>query len=124
MIQGECLLIACCLILGVLSSIYDADKMPAAVEVIIVASIFIYNFSFGYTLGPVVWMYCAEILPEKGISISSMTNWLSCFVITLVSPKIISAIGINILFFIYSGFCFAGLAFFYIFVIETKGLTP
>ena len=48
--------------------------------------IFAYLFAFNFSLGPIVWLYNSEILPEKGISIATTFNWLSGTVITLVLP--------------------------------------
>lgn len=43
--------------------------------------ILMYIFAFGLSLGPIVWIYIPEILPEKGISIVAFLNWV--FVLTI-----------------------------------------
>lgn len=125
LLQGEALLIFFCFFLGIMSTVYsDTSKMPDTISYFMVACIILYNFSFGYTLGPVVWIYCADILTEKGISISTTTNWLSSFIVCLIAPELLDVIGVNGLFFIFGGCCILGLAYFWFFLMETKGKTP
>jgi hypothetical protein len=78
----------------------------------------LYYFAFNFSLGPIVWLYNAEILPEKGVSIATFSNWCSGFILTLVVPYIKS---------IYYLFGFFGIVcllcyFFVLFVVkETRG---
>ncbi len=39
------------------------------------AFIILYVFAYGLALGPIVMVYVSEILPDKGISISTVTLW-------------------------------------------------
>lgn len=48
--------------------------------------ILLYTFSFGMSLGPIVWIYIAEILPDKGVGIAVFTNWMCVLVIGLFFP--------------------------------------
>ncbi|EGR28024.1 major facilitator superfamily protein, putative [Ichthyophthirius multifiliis] len=48
--------------------------------------IFAYYISFNFSLGPLVWLYNSEILPEKGISIATSCNWVAGSIITLALP--------------------------------------
>jgi hypothetical protein len=52
----------------------------------IVSFIFCYYLAFNFSLGPIVWLYNSEILPEKGISIATLANWYGGTVVTLVLP--------------------------------------
>jgi len=38
------------------------------------------------SLGPVVWLYNAEILPEKGVSIATLVNWIGVVFISFLFP--------------------------------------
>ncbi|EGR28867.1 major facilitator superfamily protein, putative [Ichthyophthirius multifiliis] len=48
--------------------------------------IFLYYLAFNFSLGPIVWLYNSEILPEKGISIATLANWFGGTVVTLALP--------------------------------------
>ncbi|KAH0838220.1 general substrate transporter [Lanmaoa asiatica] len=53
----------------------DIPATPQAV----VACVIIFNAAFGYSWGPIPWLYPPEIMPltfrSKGVSISTATNW-------------------------------------------------
>jgi len=39
--------------------------------------LFVYLIAFQLSLGPIVWIYLAEILPEKGVSVAVLMNWVT-----------------------------------------------
>lgn len=55
--------------------------------------LFVYSFAFGFSLGPLLWIYVAEILPDKGVAIAVLVNWLFTFAIAQVFPSMVSGIG-------------------------------
>ena len=86
--------------------------------------IYIFMFSFGISLGPIVWIYNAEILPEKGVALATVVNWISAFVSGLTIPPLYSALPPEFRFtiFIFFSLCsFGGLIYVLKFVKETKG---
>lgn len=83
--------------------------------------ILVYMFSFGISLGPIVWIYLPEILPEKGVSLAALFNWIGCGILGLFFPIVEKAIKIQGAFLIFLGCCIAGLIYMAIFVKETKG---
>ena len=85
--------------------------------------ILIFIFSFGASLGPVVWVYIPEILPEKGMGIATMANWLSCFLIGLFFPILLDVINIEGGFLIFFITSVSGLIFIEMFVLETHHKT-
>jgi hypothetical protein len=48
--------------------------------------IFIYVIGFGVSLGPIVWLYLPEILPELGVGLSALSCWLFTFAIVFLFP--------------------------------------
>lgn len=56
----------------------------------LVALIFTFLFGFGFTLGPVVYVYLPEILPESGVGVASFVNWLGSSFVAFVFPIILS----------------------------------
>ena len=83
--------------------------------------ILVYMFSFGISLGPIVWLYLPEILPEKGVSIAALANWVGCGIIGLFFPMVKDAIQIQGTFLIFLACCVASFFYMLIFVKETKG---
>jgi hypothetical protein len=53
-----------------------------------VSLIFFYYLAFNFSLGPIVWLYNSEILPSKGISMATMTNWICGTIVVVVLPFI------------------------------------
>jgi hypothetical protein len=51
--------------------------------------IFIYRAFFSLSLGSVIWMVVGEILPDLGVSVAVLVNWLSTILVAQVSPFII-----------------------------------
>ncbi|KAL9711428.1 hypothetical protein Ac2012v2_005973 [Leucoagaricus gongylophorus] len=53
----------------------------------VVASVIIFNAAFGYSWGPIPWLYPPEILPlsvrAKGVSLSTATNWAFNWIVVL-----------------------------------------
>lgn len=80
---------------------------------------FIYDIVFGITLGPIAWIYCADILSAKQLSVAAAANWSAGFLITLISPLLTTAMS----FFGYSVLCFVGGFYFAYNIHETKGLS-
>ena len=57
---------------------------------LVVVFVMIYNAAFGYSWGPIPWLYPPEILPlsirAKGASISTATNWAFNWLVGEVTP--------------------------------------
>ena len=92
--------------------------------VLVLVLITAYISTFGFTLGPVVWVMLSEIFPNyiraKALAVSSFTLWLSCFIVVLISPLLLEASPVvNFLFF--AVFTIIGFVFCYFLVPETKG---
>ncbi|EGR34886.1 hypothetical protein IMG5_001150 [Ichthyophthirius multifiliis] len=98
--------------LCILSSI---DKCQL-VQVIL---IFLYYLAFNFSLGPIVWLYNSEILPEKGISIATMVNWIGATIIVVALPFL----SLVYLFGFYGIICILAGTFSHFVIRETKGLS-
>lgn len=104
-------------------SLYLNNDYTAAV---VVTCIIIANAAFGYSWGGIGWLLPSEILPlpvrSKGAAIATATNWLSNFVVGLVSPILLDQIKWKT-YLIPASFCM--LSFFAVWYLfpETKGLT-
>jgi sugar porter (SP) family MFS transporter len=80
---------------------------------------------FAMTLGPVVWVLIAEIFPNRvrgaAISVAVSALWIACFILTFTFPWLNRTMGPSGTFWLYAGVCFAGFAFVWAGVRETKG---
>ncbi|KAJ2796279.1 hypothetical protein H4R21_004777 [Coemansia helicoidea] len=82
--------------------------------------------SFAFSWGPCVWLVASEIFPTHlratASSVTTATNWISNFVVTLTSPILLQAIGWR-LFMAFSAIMVVNLAVIYLFLPETKNMT-
>ncbi|KAI0269186.1 general substrate transporter [Gloeopeniophorella convolvens] len=81
-------------------------RMPTADGIF--AAVCIYLFFFGATWGPTPWLLGAEIFPlrarAKGMALSTVSNWLSNFIIAFITPPLFDAISGGY-YFVLMGFC-------------------
>jgi len=82
--------------------------------------------SFGFSLGPVVWVLIPEIFPNhyrsEGVAISVFILWVSNFVVSVTFPYLLNALQ-GYAFFIYALMCSLCLIFCITMLKETKGKT-
>ena len=92
----------------------------------LVYPIFMFIVLFGISFGPVPWIYVAEILPDIGIGIAVVFNWLGSFLVALFFPVLSNKdmFGPGLSFGIFGVFGFAALFILAGCVKETYGLTP
>jgi sugar porter (SP) family MFS transporter len=82
--------------------------------------IFVYIVAFECSLGPIVWLYIPEILPDVGVGAAVLFNWIFATIVVLTYPQIPS---IDTAFMIYGCCMAAGIVFMVFFVKETKDKT-
>lgn len=81
---------------------------------------------FEFSSGPITWLYMAEIMQDKAVSIATVLNWLINLIISATIPSIITAIGDDNIgyIFIFVGACTVfGTLFIVAFMKETRGKT-
>lgn len=78
---------------------------------LILAGLFIFMAVFGLSLGPVVWLYIPEIVQPNIVPFSTMANWISAFLIMLLFPPLVDAIGYGTVFLFYGGWCIGSFLF-------------
>jgi MFS family permease len=66
--------------------------IPKTSSIMVVILVMIYNAAFGYSWGPIPWLYPPEILPlsirSKGASLSTATNWAFNWVVGQMTPSL------------------------------------
>ena len=86
-----------------------------------IAMTFLYLFAFSLSLGPLIWVYQPEILPDKGISLSVICNWLFCTIVIFISPIMIEKAGAYTAYFVFCGFLIFSQLYMMKMLKETKG---
>ena len=96
-----------------------------AVAFITVAAVAVYVGFFAIGLGPVFWLLISEIFPlavrGRGMSIATVANWGSNFVVTLVFPGVVAALGTAAAFAIFAVLSVGAFIYTYFQVPETNG---
>jgi hypothetical protein len=78
---------------------------------------------FGFSLGPVVWLYIPEIVQPNIVPYSTASNWIFASIVIILFPIITdNVLGGNpaVLFAIFTVWMFVSLVFNHFFVLETK----
>ncbi|GLB38765.1 putative major facilitator superfamily, sugar transporter (TC 2.A.1.1) family protein [Lyophyllum shimeji] len=99
----------------------DVPWTPNAV----VVSVIVYNAAFGYSWGPIPWLYPPEIMPltvrAKGVSLSTCTNWAFNYIVGAGTPWLQDVIQWR-LYFMHAFFCICSGILVYFLYPETKGV--
>lgn len=99
----------------------DQAMTPNAVVVCVV----IFNAAFGFSWGPIPWLYPPEIMPltvrAKGVSLSTATNWFFNFIVGEGTPVLQELIGWR-LYTMHAFFCACSLILVYFLYPETMGI--
>lgn len=74
---------------------------------------------FEFSLGPIPWLYMAEIMTDKGLSIAILLNWIMTIVMAIATPYIIG----GPLFIVFGALCAVCGVFCLFLLKETKGLS-
>ncbi len=88
--------------------------------------VFVYIAAFACTWGAVLWVYVAEIFPNKirgnAASFAIFGNWLSNAIVSYTFPVMLSGLGPAVTFFIYGVINAAMILFVICYIFETKGI--
>lgn len=78
---------------------------------------------FEFSSGPIVWLYNAEIMRDKGVAIATFLNWFISLIISVSIPFIVKKFDIGWIFLSFAIFTLFGTIFIVIFMKETRGKT-
>ncbi|KXJ96966.1 and other transporter-domain-containing protein [Microdochium bolleyi] len=91
----------------------------------VVIFVMIYNAAFGYSWGPIPWLYPPEILPlsirSKGASLSTASNWAFNWLVGEMTPILQDLIGWR-LYLLHAFFCVVSFVVVYFIYPETCGV--
>lgn len=102
-----------------------AFSQPDREGAIVLGLILFYIASFAASLGPVTWVFIAEIYPNRlrgeAMSVAIVVLWGACFLVSLVFPAMLNTLGGGSAFFVFGIMCVLYLVFIIVKVPETKG---
>jgi SP family sugar:H+ symporter-like MFS transporter len=118
----------CQYIVAITGTVAGTSDLPAQRTAI--AFVCIYIFFFASSWGPVAWVVTGELFPLKArakcLSMTTASNWLLNWAIAYSTPYMVDPEHANLqskVFFIWGTFCFVCIAFVWLMIYETKGLT-
>lgn len=76
---------------------------------------------FEFSSGPITWLYMAEIMQDKAISIATSLNWFITLAISVGTPLIVRQYQIGFIFLFLFVFTVIATFFYIFFMKETKG---
>lgn len=71
-----------------ISFLYVDTERVAQIFCVIFILLFVVLFEF--SLGPIPWLFMAEIMTEKGLSIAILLNWIMTIIMAIATPYLIS----------------------------------
>ncbi len=91
------------------------------------AALVVFIVSFAFSLGPVTWTVINEIYPGevrgRAVAVATAVNWGAAFVVSEFFLTLVKRIGDTLTFWLFAAFCLIGLAWVFLRVPETRGLS-
>lgn len=114
------------LIAASISQSHSQNSNSPTGTTLVAVFIVIYQCAFGYSWGPIAWLYNTEIYADSytraiGSSIGTSVNWSSNFIVGEISPILLQLIGWR-LYLIYGIICLLGVLVCWWFYPETRGV--
>ena len=120
LLVGSAVMGLCMLFIGYLFYSNNLDNY------FVLISIFLYIAAFACTWGAVLWVYVAEIFPNRirghATSFAVFGNWVLNSIISFTFPVMLSGLGTANTFFIYGIINLAMILFIWRYIFETKGV--
>jgi sugar porter (SP) family MFS transporter len=99
--------------------------LSGIVSWVTLGAMLLYIASFAASFGPIVWVMLPEIFPLQvrgsGVGASSLSNWVANFIVALLFPVLIAALGQTPVFWGLGAICVLSMIFIYFVVPETMG---
>jgi sugar porter (SP) family MFS transporter len=78
---------------------------------------------FEFSTGPILWLYMAEIMKDKAVSIGTFLNWFGSLIMSVSIPILVKTVSIGYIFLAFSIFTVIGTLIILFFMKETRGKT-
>ena len=125
---GLMLLIASCAVSGYIFHLQSTGVMlNTTLQYTLLCFCLLFIFAFAISLGPIVWILCAEIYPlegrDFGITVSTMANWIFNAIIGSYTLTWFKNLGVSGTFWLFGAACILGVILVNRFTPETKDVT-
>jgi SP family galactose:H+ symporter-like MFS transporter len=121
---GYAVMGACMLGMGVLFTVGMGTAFSAGIAI---ALLIAFVISYAMSAAPVIWILCSEIQPlngrDFGVSCSTVTNWVSNFIVGATFLSLLTTLGTGKTFCMYAALNFLFIVLVYLLLPETKGVT-
>ncbi len=91
---------------------------------VLLVIILLYVLAFAIGMGPIFWLFSAEIFPTRlrgyGSSMSATGNWTADLLVSISFLTLVASIGLSFTFWIYGFFALVSLVFIYLLAPETR----
>ncbi|CAA7266660.1 unnamed protein product [Cyclocybe aegerita] len=102
----------------------DDNSSPPPASKAMAAMLYIYVCFYSMGWGPLPWVYVSDIFPTRtrhyGLALASSSQWLWNFVISKITPNLVTALGYK-LFLMFASINIGGMGLFSLLIPETKG---
>ncbi len=119
------LIISCSAVAYLMES--QASGLSAFQQYAMLGSCILFIFAFAVSLGPIIWIICAEIFPldyrDLGVTITTMCNWIFNALIGEYTLASFHYFGVSNVFLFFGASCFLGLFLVKFFTPETKNVS-
>lgn len=78
---------------------------------------------FEFSIGPILWLYAAEVMTESGMAAASLITWIITIIFGLFTNRLFDLLTAQGMYFTFTGIDIVGLLFIIFFIKETKGLS-
>jgi SP family galactose:H+ symporter-like MFS transporter len=110
--------------LALLSMLFHNGIQSENEQFLVVGLLLTYIVGFAASLGPIIWILCAEIFPLKsrdiGLTATNLTNWVANALIGSFSLTLFDVFGASQTFLMFAVICLFSLIFIFFFSPETK----
>jgi MFS transporter, SP family, galactose:H+ symporter len=121
---GYAVMGACMLGMGALFTVGMGTVFSAGIAI---ALLIAFVISYAMSAAPVIWILCSEIQPlngrDFGVSCSTVTNWVSNFIVGATFLSLLTTLGTGKTFCMYAALNFLFIVLVYLLLPETKGVT-
>ncbi|MFC1643763.1 sugar porter family MFS transporter [Candidatus Omnitrophota bacterium] len=102
-------------------------QVSQAVQFAAIGALLVFIIGFAMSTGPIIWVICSEIYPlrgrDLGITTSTATNWLCNAIVGATFLTLLNVLGPANTFWLYGSLNLLFIAFLFLFVPETKGIS-
>jgi sugar porter (SP) family MFS transporter len=120
LLMGSWIMGLCMFVLG---AVFFFNKLD---NYFVLASVFVYIAGFACSWGAVLWVYVAEIFPNRirgtATSVAVFGNWVANSIVSFTFPIMLSGLGPAVTFFVYGVINLSMILFVSRYVFETKGV--